>query len=195
MLEELKLIDAAEPATLQNVRREDVDDSAGVCLDEERGQLRCTVSGRATVDNGQRAGEESERRGLHDGEVRRERPNVWRQWRAQRVHCTPGLGSRTSGRSCRGPLARRAAKGRSTEEKYREDEGGSSEIDGRTGGGGSPEEERAVDEAADKEGDQRGDGEWEAGRRETIEKDGGCGPENSDEEQTGTQDAYGFVVC
>ena len=22
----------------------------------------------------------------------RQRPNVWRQWRAQRVHCTPGLG-------------------------------------------------------------------------------------------------------
>ena len=22
----------------------------------------------------------------------RPRPNVWRQWRAQRVHCTPGLG-------------------------------------------------------------------------------------------------------
>ena len=21
-------------------------------------------------------------------------PNVWRQWRAQRVHCTPGLGTR-----------------------------------------------------------------------------------------------------
>ena len=23
-------------------------------------------------------------------------PNVWRQWRAQRVHCTPGLGSGVS---------------------------------------------------------------------------------------------------
>ena len=27
-------------------------------------------------------------------EEAREVPNVWRQWRAQRVHCTPGLGWR-----------------------------------------------------------------------------------------------------
>ena len=29
--------------------------------------------------------------------MRAVRPNVWRQWRAKRVHCTPGLGGRRKG--------------------------------------------------------------------------------------------------
>ena len=29
---------------------------------------------------------------MHDGE-QTDAPNVWRQWRAKRVHCTPGLGT------------------------------------------------------------------------------------------------------
>ena len=31
---------------------------------------------------------------MHAGE-QTDAPNVWRQWRAQRVHCTPGLGAGT----------------------------------------------------------------------------------------------------
>ena len=36
-----------------------------------------------------------------DGRVYGSAANVWRQWRAQRVHCTPGLGGPWFGRQRR----------------------------------------------------------------------------------------------
>ena len=49
--------------------------------------------GRGSLRRRARDAPSGRRRGTRDGHLYVGTANVWRQWRAQRVHCTPGLGA------------------------------------------------------------------------------------------------------